>query len=137
MSADILQSHSTSLFVCLQSLYWKRSKFAEFKPYVETLVGSMAQYTEYLRSQNKKMKQAHTSEVPIRQLSDSLSVEVIQKTASFPCFAELSAALEKQETYQHLCLSEFCPTEPQQRYRFLQKIKCGLTCSLIDVLTWK
>ena len=72
-----------------------------------------------------------TSEVPIRQLSDSLSVEVIQKTSSFPCFAELSAALENQETYQYLCLSEFCPTEPQPRYRFLQMIKYGLTKPIV------
>ena len=78
------------------------------KPSVEKLAGCMALYCEYLRSQNKKkMKQVHSSEVPVRQLSDSISVEVIQNTSRFPCFDELSAALEKLETYQHLCLSEF------------------------------
>ena len=56
MSADILHSHSTSLLVCLQSQYWKRPKFIEFKPSVEKLAGYMAQYCEYLCSQNKKKK---------------------------------------------------------------------------------
>ena len=77
------------------------------------------------------MKQVHTSEVPIRQLSDSLHVEVIQHTSCFPCFNELSAVLENLETYQHLCLSEFCPSEAQHRYRFLQKIKGGLTKPIV------
>ena len=57
MSADILHSHSTSLFLCLQSLYWKRPKFSNFKPNVEKLADSLAQYCAYLRSQNKKVKQ--------------------------------------------------------------------------------
>ena len=68
----------------------------------------------------------HLSEMPIRQLSDSLSVEIIQKTSCIPCFAELNAAIDNLDTYQHLCLSDFLPSDAQPRYRFLQKIKCGL-----------
>ena len=49
----------------------------------------------------------HTSEVPIRQISDPLSVEVIQKTSCLPCFTELSAALENLEAYRHLYLQNF------------------------------
>lgn len=101
---------------------WKQPKFVEFKPSIEKLAGCMAQYCIYVLK-TKKMKQVHSSDVPVRQLSDSISV--IQNTSCFPCFNEVSAALENLETYQHLCLSDFCPSEAQHRYRFLQKIKGG------------
>ncbi len=87
MSASVVEAHSSSLFGCLQSAYWNGSNFQSFKPYVERLAGCLTEYSDKLSSQNKKVKKNHHSPVPVRQLSESLSVSIIKKSGmSYPCY---------------------------------------------------
>ena len=96
MSGSTISSLASSLFGCLQGGYWKRPEFTAFLPHVEQLARAMAEYSNYLVSQNKRMKACHSSETAIRQLSDSLSVQVVQSSAvSLPCFNSLSKALKR------------------------------------------
>ena len=60
---------STSLFHTLQASYWKQPLWQGFQSEVESLVKSIADYTEYLVAQNKTTKTLHAHETPVRQIS--------------------------------------------------------------------
>ena len=57
----------------------ERIYFLCFKKELEQLTESLVGYQNYLESQNKKMKLAHYSDVPIHKISDTLSIEVVKK----------------------------------------------------------
>ena len=65
MSSSVIRAHSSALFNCLQSVYWSKTKFSEFKPCIVQLAESLAGYSDFLVSQNKKMKEVHSSPVPV------------------------------------------------------------------------
>lgn len=132
MSYDHLQTLSSALCRRLEASYWKQRQFVAFKQHVDMLAGNIAQYCDYLKSQSKKMKLVHSSETSVRQISDSLTVEVLKGSSTcFPCLNDLSTALQRMDTYYHLSVNEFCPPEAQPRYRFLQQLKCGLNVSIV------
>jgi len=57
-------------------------------------------------------------------LSESLSIEVIKQNQFVaPCHKSLSVALSQAEAYQHLSVGEFCPTDVQCRYKYIQRLK--------------
>ena len=73
------------------------------------------------------MKLSHSSEVPVRKLTDYLSIEIIKQNQVVPpCHKSLSKALSQTEVYKHLSVREFCPTKVQPHYRFIQRLKAGL-----------
>lgn len=132
MSASVLRAHSSSLFGCLQSVYWSSSNFQGFKPHVERLAGSLAEYRDRLSSQNKKVKEMHSSLVPVRQLSESLSVSIIKKSGlSYPCYDKLLQILGNLEPYQHTCLSDITPDQSHERYMFISNLKSGLNIPVV------
>ena len=99
MSGNTIDSIASSLFRYLQSNYWKSSSFIEFRKQVKQLAGVLAQYSKYLQTQNKRMKVAHVSEVPICKISDALSIEMIKSSSLlYPCFISLSE--EPRNHYQ-------------------------------------
>ena len=53
MLGATISSLASSLFGCLQGGYWNRSEFAVFHSHVKQLAKAMAQYSDYLVSQNK------------------------------------------------------------------------------------
>lgn len=134
MCSSIIRSHSSTLFSCLQSVYWSRPKFAKFKPLIEQLAGSLTQYSDLLTSHNKRMKEIHSSPVPIRQLSDSLSISVINKSAlRYPRYNEIFGVLSDLEPYQHICLTDLCPEDPRERYRLITGLKNGLDIPVVSL----
>ena len=103
MSAACISAISSSLFGCLQAEYWKHPHFETFRKHVENLARSLPQYGDYLVSKNKRMKEVHNSDVPVRQLSESQSVEVVKKSAvHFPCFSSLVDSLDGSQPYQEI-----------------------------------
>ena len=136
MSATKILAISSSLFGCLQAEYWKRPHFEAFKKHVETLASSLAQYSDYLVSKNKRMKEVHNAEVPVRQLSESLSIEVVKRSAVlYPCFSSLSECLNDIQPYQQIFLTDHCPEAPRLRYEYIQKIQRGLDIPVV-ILTF-
>lgn len=126
---------SISAIGCLQGEYWKLTQFTNFRKHVEELAGALAQYSDYPISQNKQMKEVHSSEHPVHQLSDSLSVETVKKsTVSYPCFSNLCERLNGLEPYQRICLTDFCPEESRHRYEYIQKLKRGLNVPVVIVI---
>ena len=63
---------------------------------VQSLAGSIAQYSDYLNRQNKKMLLQHESVVPIRTLANSVTLPYHKATrlTLFPQFLELDSLLE-------------------------------------------
>ena len=56
MSGSTTSSLASSLFGHLQGGYWKCPEFAGFLPHVQQLARAMAEYSDYLVSQKKRMK---------------------------------------------------------------------------------
>ena len=136
MSAAKILAILSSLFGCLQGEYWKHPHFETFKKHVETLASSLAQYSDYLVSKNKRMKEVHNAEVPVRQLSESLSIEVVKRSAiRYPCFSSLSECLNDIQPYQQIFLTDHCPEAPRLRYECRQKIQRGLNIP-VEILTF-
>ena len=134
MCAAVIRAHSSSLFGCLQNVYWSRPRFQNFKHSIEQLAGSLAEYGDYLGSQNKRAKEIHSSPVPVRQLSQSLSVTVIKNSGlCYPRYNDLVKLLSNLEPYQHISLTGICPDQPRKRYRFLQDLKNGLNVSVVSL----
>lgn len=132
MSASVIRAHSSSLFTCLQHVCWNSPKFHAFKVSIEQLAGSLAEYSDRLSSQNKRAKEIHSSFVPVRQLSESLSVTVIKKTSvCYPCYSDLVRVLGTLEPYQHISLTDMCPDQPRERYKFIHSLKNGLNISVV------
>ena len=134
LSSDTLKSLSRSLFSILQGSYWKCKSWQTFGSEVESLAGSLAQYVDYLERQNKKAKLRHASDVPIRQLSNSITLTYIKATTGslFPSFRELSTTLEAAEPYQHVFLNDLCPGDPRRRYEFIQSLeRTGVESSVV------
>ena len=74
----------------------------------------------------------HGSETPVRQLSDFLSVEVVEKSAvRFPCFNIDLESLNKLQHYQYMCLTDLRPEEPREVYDYVQRIKRGLNVPIV------
>ena len=99
----LLQAMSTSLLRTLQAFYWKWPLWQGFHTEVETLVRSIADYTEYLVAQNKTMKILHAREKPVQQISvSSMSTRV---SCPLPArFTKLNEALMAKDPYQYLFL---------------------------------
>ena len=106
--------------------------FASFKKQIKLLIESLLGYQNYLDSQNKKMRLSHGSCVPVRKLSESLRIEIIKQNQFVaPCHKSLSMALSQAEAYQHLSVGEFCPTDVQCRYRYIQRLQSGLNVPFV------
>ena len=132
MSKDKILSIAESLFKCLQEAYWKQPTFIQFQQDVEGLANAMAVYSDYLSRKNKQVKLNHSLESPVRQLSDSLTLEIIsQSKLCYPCFSDITERLNNTEPYDLVYLTELCPLEPRYRYDFIQKIKYGLNIPVV------
>ena len=134
MCSSVLRTHSQSLYSCLQNVYWNRPKFAEFKHSIEQLAASLAQYSDFLTSQNKRMKEVHSSPAPVRELSDSLSVSILKKSGlRYPCYDNVFQVMKGLEFYQHVCLTDFCPEDHRERYKFISNLKNGFNISVVSL----
>ena len=134
MCSSTIRSLSSTLFSCLQSAYWNKPKFARFKPCIEQFADALSQYCDLLASQNKRTKEVHSSPIPIRQLSDSLSITIIKKSATrSPCYDEIFRVLSGLNFYQHICLTDLCPEEPCEKYMFIKNLKSGLNIPVISL----
>ena len=124
LSSDPLKALSHSLFSILQGNYWKRPPWQEFCREIEALAGSISQYVDYLDRQNKEMTLKHMSEVPVRSITDSITVPYVKATTSttFPLFREVDATLAGMQEYEYAFLNDLLPDEPRKRYNFLQSL---------------
>lgn len=74
----------------------------------------------------------HNSPVPVRQLSESLSVSIIKKSGrSYPCYDKLVQILSNLEPYEHICLSDITPDQSHERYTFIYNFKSGLNIPVV------
>ena len=93
-----------SLFQCLQASFWKNPSWQEFRQQVEAVATSVLKYSEYLASQNKIMKEIHARSIPVRQLSDAMSIKYIPSCEGniLSKFDYLSTALQQKNCNQYI-----------------------------------
>ena len=78
MSAIALCTLASSLYQNLQGSFWSHVSFRRLQQQTLLLALSLAGYADYLLSQNKIMKAVHARSVPVRQMSESMSVKYIE-----------------------------------------------------------
>lgn len=106
--------------------------------HTRSLAHSLADYSDYLSSQNKVMKNLHTQSVPVRQLPSALSAKHIPASASVPLgkFTPLTAALAAVKDFDHLFLNDFLPALPKPRYEYIQYLERNGLPSPLVLLTY-
>ena len=80
LSAESLNALNRSLFSTLHANFWKRKYWQLFHLDVQSLAGSIAQYSDYLNMQNKIMLVRHKSMMPIRSLANSVTLSYHKAT---------------------------------------------------------
>ena len=78
LSLSVLKSLSSSLFQNLQASFWSSTSFKSLQDDTRVLAETLANYSDYLFSRNKVMKTIHAQPVPVRQLSDALSLKYVR-----------------------------------------------------------
>lgn len=78
MSEEALRSHSQRLFGNLQSGFWNNGMWMKYKAEVELLAKSVAKYAGLLSSKRVAMSLVHSSQQPVRNVGNSMSVLYIE-----------------------------------------------------------
>ena len=123
MSGIVLRSLAAHLFHCLQAGYWNRSDWTEIKTDVEQLAQSLAQYSDYLERNLKKVRLNHSLASPVRELSTNLHFQFLPICDSTSSSQAIVTKLEGMPDYQHIAVEDYCPADFRVKYRFVQKIK--------------
>ena len=112
--------------------------FSYLQQHTHALAQSLANYSNYLSSQNKIMKLHHALPLPVRQVSDALSIKFVKPCIGVPLgrFDSLIAATDKLEDFEHLFLNDFTPATPMSRYQYLQCLERNGIPSPVVLLTY-
>ena len=118
LSSSVLKSLAASLFRNLQS-FWSSASFRYLQQHTNILAQSLANYSDYLSSQNRTMKTLHVQPVLVRQLSDALSIKYVQPYTGVPIgrFSTLTDTSDKKEDFEHLFVTGFAKTRHVARMR--------------------
>lgn len=128
LSSILLTDYSNKLFKCLQSCYWERSIWRNFKTDVEMLAKSAHDYASYLRDQNKRMKAVHCSMSPIRSMADNISFQVLPVSNSVPSLLnELEMVLLDKGMFDFVSVESVCPQDARKKYEYMSLLKRGLS----------
>ena len=74
----MLSTLASSLYQNLQGSFWSHVSLQTLQQQTRLLAQSLAGYADYLSSQNKIMKAVHARSIPVRQMSESMSVKYIE-----------------------------------------------------------
>ncbi len=112
MCAETLRSHSQRLFGNLQGGFWNTDTWVKFKPEVELLAKSLAKYADMLSSKRGAMSLVHSSQQPVRNVGNSMSVLYIAPRHSPSSdLAQISSAISDAESDVPVDLQEFLPSD--------------------------
>lgn len=124
MSCTSLRVCADALFGCLQCVYWGQSGWKEFKSDVVLLATSLSKYTDYFVKQCGAMKRVHSSQQPVRQISENLSFAYLPLCqAVSPCFHQLEQKLKEKSLFEFLVIEDLCPAEPLKKYEYIQRLR--------------
>lgn len=138
MSSTMLNTLASSLFQNLQAPFWSHSSFQRLLQHTQSLAKNLAGYADYLSSQNKTMKALHARTIPMRQISDSMSVKYIEPGRGVPIgrLENVIACLHEREDGEFVVLNELMPSQPRQRYEFIQCLERNGVSVPIMLLTY-
>ena len=122
MSSTVLSTLASSLYKNLQGSFWSHISFHRLQQETRLLAQSLAGYADYLSSQNKIMKAVHARSLPVRQISESMSVKYIEPCSGVPVsrLQELLHSLQEKEDNHYLAMNNLLPDEPGQKKEFIQ-----------------
>ena len=86
---------------------------------------SLTYYADYLLEKNKHVKSQHALNVPSRQIEANLSMSFIPVSVSRK-LETINQVLAMSSELDIIDLSSFSPTDPWQKYRYIQKLSEGL-----------
>ena len=127
LSGITLETLASTLFHNLQKSFWSSERLKSLHMNTESLARSIASYSDYLSSQRKKTSTLHKSPLPVRHISDSMSVKFVKaSTGLFPCDKRLEwlcLCLQEKLEYEFLSLCEFVPETARERYDYVKVLE--------------
>ena len=85
----------------LLSDYWKREHWMDLKPEVQQLVNTVSKYSDSLEEHSKRMISVHSSEEPVRKVSDCISYTFISSTSRVPVSLEsINKIIQESPSYE-------------------------------------
>ena len=125
-----LSSYASDLFELLLAPYRSQTGWIDFRKDVVCLANSIREYAELLCKQNFKVKALHSFPIPVRSLSDRLSVTYLKKvTHKVPdaVYSELNADVLMFPLYQPFALSKYLPLDKHKRYLYIHQLRDNLS----------
>lgn len=94
------------------------------KPDVEELARGLSKYANYLNEQTKTMRIVHMPEKPIRQIAENLHICSLPKCHAVSSeLLPLLSVLQDKELFEYIILENIIPTNPSEKYEYLQTLK--------------
>ena len=126
MSAQILKSLSSHLFMCLQGAYWSRDYWSGIKVDIEQLTKSIDDYSSYLQRSCKKVIFNQSLSFPVREISEHLLFQflpVIHCELVSETLKKLHNHLKSQPELVPVSVEEYSPSDPKEKYTYFKTLK--------------
>ena len=106
LSSITLTDYSNKNVRCLQSCYWERDVWRNFKKEVERLAKSVHDYASYLKEKNKRMKSVHCSMSPVRSIADNIILQVIPVRNPSPSLLSELEELSHKDVFEYVLIEK-------------------------------
>ena len=127
LSSSTLEMLLSTLFHNLQKSFWSCEQSKPLYKNTEQLARSIASYADYISSQRKKMNTLHSLLLPVRRISDSMSVTFVKtSTGVLSCNTRLemlSSCLRDKSAYEFVSLCDFLSGVSRARYDYIQALE--------------
>ncbi len=126
-----VSTHSTALLELSNQAYMHLKRWNQIRSCIQQLANNLRKYSIYLKNQQEKTS-ASAKKLTFVQSERELWETINPKDLSDKekdCFGSLQKALLEADYFQVLCLNDFAPTIPWQKYNFMKNL--ALSCKAI------
>jgi hypothetical protein len=125
MTACDLGVHVGTLADTVMMPWFLNDKFKVFRLACEQLIDGLQKYLSHLQQQQKRTAAAHAATEPVRSISDSWTMRVIEGNiteATQPSYRVLQSDLEPLDMYEPLFLLDHAPDDRIDRRYWMQNL---------------
>ncbi|CAB4496012.1 unnamed protein product [Rhizophagus irregularis] len=124
LKREKLKQLAESLELSIGQPWASEAKWTDFILEVFELANMINQYAKYLQRVNNKVNVRHTSNMAVRNVSQDLQVYTVERCSEIDTkYQELSYFLSNKNNYEFFNLEEYIPSNPMQRYRYIQNLQ--------------
>jgi hypothetical protein len=124
LKREKLEQLAESLELSIGQPWASEAKWTDFILEVFELANMINQYVKYLQRVNNEVNVRHTSNMAAQNVSQDLQVYTVERCSEIDTkYQELSYFLSNKNNYEFFNLEEYIPSNPMQRYRYIQNLQ--------------